>query len=385
MTSVTSVIPRARVIPSAARDRFPYSLRRPLFIAATTLAAVACGSDNPTQTVAPGFLGGTSNDHEVGIVVNSTGKAITLFQLGSPTTQKTVAFGASSTISPVGLSTRGRRAAVPLGDAASVALVDLEKQTATRFFTFAAGNATGSAFVDDTTIIAANPTLNIVGRFTTGQSADAIGTLSAKLAPQPTAVVIAGSRALIVSANLDNNFLPIGNGIVTAVDTKTLQVLGTAASGGTNSTDAALGPDGLLYVLNTGDFVAPGSITIINPATMTVVTTVAVGSGPGAIYIDASGLAYVSAFFGGTTVWDTKARTFVRGTSNPLCAKIAAGGCRGAFAATTNAVGDVYQAFFGDSKAGLPPYIFVYKAGTFALTDSISAGVGPAAIAIRTF
>jgi hypothetical protein len=31
------------------------------------------------------------------------------------------------------------------------------------------------------------------------------------------------------------------------------------------------------------------------------------------------------------------------------------------------------------------PYIFVYKATTFTLTDSISVGTGPAAIAVRTF
>ena len=83
-------------------------------------------------------------------------------------------------------------------------------------------------------------------------------------------------------------------------------------------------------------------------------------------------------------MWNTKTRTFVRGTDNPVCAK-ANGSCRGAFAATTNAAGNVYQAFFGDATHGLPPYIFVYKAGTFALTDSVSAGTGPAAIAIRTF
>ena len=369
------------VIPSAARNRFHYRAA-----VALTLSAIACGSDNPVQSVAPGFLGGTTSNHEVGVVVNSIGKAVTLFQLGSPTTQKTIALGASSTISPVGVSVRGRNAAVPLGNAASVALINLETQGITRYFTFASGNATGSAFVDDTTIIAANSTLNIVGRFTTGQSGDAIGTLSAKVAPQPTAIAISGNRALIVSSNLDANFAPIGNGIVTAVDTKTLQVLGTATTGGTNSTDAAMGPDGLLYVLNTGDYVASGSITVINPATMAVVTTVSdIGAGPGAIYVDSNGLAYISSFFGGTVVWDTKAKAFVRSPSNPICAKIAAGGCRGAFAATTNAAGDVYQAFFGDSKAGLPPYIFVYKAGTFTLTDSISAGQGPAAVVIRTF
>ena len=360
-------------------------LSRAAVIALVSLSAAACGSDDTTQPVAPGFLGGTTSNHEIGLVVNSTEKALTLFQLGSPTTQKTIAFGASTTISPVGLSVRGRRAAVPLGNAASVALVDLVTQTATRFFTFASGNATGSAFVDDTTIIVANPTLNVVGRFTTGQAADAIGSLSAKIAPQPTAVVVSGTRALIVSSNLDANFAPIGNGIVTAVDTKTLQVLGTATMGGTNSTDAALGPDGMLYVVNTGDFVT-SNLTIVNPATLQVISTISdIGGGAGAISIDSNGLAYISAFFGGTTVFDTKTRTFVRGTSNPICAKIASGGCRGAFAATANSAGDVYQAFFGDSRAGLPPYIFVYKAGTFALTDSISVGQGPAAVVVRTF
>ena len=197
---------------------------------------------------------------------------------------------------------------------------------------------------------------------------------------------MAGSRAIVTSANLGADFKPIGNGIVTALDPKTLQVLGTATMGGSNSTDAAVGPDGLLYVVNTGDFEHDGSLTIVDPATMQVQTTVPnMGVGPGAISIDANGLAYISGFFSGTLVWNTKTRTFVRGTDNPVCAKLANGSCRGAFAATTNAAGNVYQAFFGSSTQGLPPYVFVFKAGTFVLMDSISAGTGPGAIAVRTF
>jgi hypothetical protein len=142
----------------------------------------------------------------------------------------------------------------------------------------------------------------------------------------------------------------------------------------------------LLYVVNTGDFVAQGSLTIVNPATMQVQATIPnMGAGPGAISIDANGLAYISGFFTGTLVWDTKTRAFVRGGNNPICAKLANGSCRGAFAATTNAAGDVYQVFFGSSTQNLPPYIFVFKAGTFALSDSINAGVGPSALVIRTF
>jgi hypothetical protein len=117
---------------------------------------------------------------------------------------------------------------------------------------------------------------------------------------------------------------------------------------------------------------------------MQVVTTIPnMGVGPGAISIDAGGLAYISGFFTGTLVWDTKARAFVRGVSNSVCAKLANGNCRGAFAASTSQSGDLYQAFFGSTTQA--PYIFVFKAGTFTLSDSISAGTGPAAIVVRTF
>jgi len=122
----------------------------------------------------------------------------------------------------------------------------------------------------------------------------------------------------------------------------------------------------------------------VNPATVQVVATIQnMGVGPGAISIDASGLAYISSFVSGTLVWDTKTRAFVRGPDNPVCAKLAGGICRGAFAATTNQTGDIYQAFFGSMTQA--PYIFVFKAGSYALTDSVAAGVGPTAVLIRTF
>lgn len=352
---------------------------------AALLATVASCSSDSTAPIAPGFLGGTADNRQVGVVVNATGKSVTLFQLGNPSNQQKIALGTSSTVTPTGLAVRARRAAVPLGNAGSIALINLETATVQRYFAFASGNATGSAFADDTTIIAANLMTNVVGKATVNQASDAI-TATASVAPQPTAIAVSGGRVLVVSANLDANYSPIGNGIVTAIDPKTMQVVGTATMGGTNSTDGAVGPDGLLYVVNTGDYVNQGSLTIVNPATMAVVATVPnIGVGPGAIYIDAGGLAYISSFSVGTVVFNTATRTFVRGPSNPVCAKVASGSCRGAFAATTNANGDVYQAFFGSTSQGLAPYVFVYKASTFALTDSIAVGSGPAALTIRTF
>lgn len=364
----------------------PLTRSFPRLVAIATAAALSlsCSSD-ATSPFAPGFLGGTSTDHEIGVVVNSLGRSVTLFQHGSPATQQQIPLGSSTTITPTGMSVRGRQAAVPLGDAASVALIDLQSATVKRFFTFASGNATGSVFVDDTTVVAANLLTNAVGRFTTGQAGSTI-TSSVTVAPKPTAVAAIGGRAYVVSSNLDENFLPIGNGIVTAIDPSTMKAAGTVTMGGTNSSDIAVGPDGLLYVLNTGDFATPGTLTVVNPATMQVVTTVQnVGVGPGAITIDDSGLAYISGFLFGTAIWNTNTRQFVRSPDNAVCAKLENGTCRGAFAAATDKAGNLYEAFFGSASANLAPYIFVFKAGTYALRDSIAVGSGPAALAIRVF
>ena len=360
-----------------------FILRRLPLLAAALLAA-ACDRD-PSGGERPFILDG---DDQVGLVVNSLGNSLTVFRLGNPADTRQIPFGASASVTPTGLSVQGRRAAVPLGNAGSIALVELEELRISRFFVFTSGNATGSAFADDTTLLAANFQEGYVGRVTLGQASDTIKH-TVQVAPAPTAIKIAGGRAAVISSNLDlaqRFYPPRGNGVVTFLDPRTLQVQGVVETGATNPTDAAVGPDGLLYVVNTRDYVADGSVTIINPQTMTVVATVGgFGAGPGSIHIDAAGLAYVSSFGAGTVVWNTRDRTFVRGPNNPVCARLPGGACRGAFDATTDVQGNVYQAFFGSASKGLAPYVFVYRAGTFALTDSISSVNGPAAIEVRTF
>lgn len=353
-------------------------LRLPLLAAVALIAACDGDSTSAEQS----FI--LDGDSPVGIVVNSTGKSVTVFRAADKATRE-IALGASASITPTGLSVRGRRAAVPLGNAASVALLDLEGLATTRFFLFPKGNATGSAFADDTTLLAANTQDDYVGRVTVGQASDSI-TRRVTVAPAPTAIVMAAGRAAVVSSNLNDDYISIGNGVVTFVDPRTLQVQGVVQTGGSNATDAAVGPDGLLYVVNTGDYVADGSVTIINPQTMTVVSTVGgFGAGPGSIHVDAAGLAYISSFSAGTLVWNTRTRTFVRGKDNPVCARLASGACRGAFDATTDVQGNVYQAFFGSASQGLAPQVFVYRPGTFALADSIGGVNGPSAIEVRSF
>ncbi len=144
--------------------------------------------------------------------MNSTGKALTLFQLGSPSTRREIPFGASSAVTPVGLAYRGTHAVVPLGDAASVALVDLEGARIERFFTFPSGNATGVAFVNDTTFLVANVVNNYVGKVTFHQASTAITDTVHVGAPGPTAIVVTAGKAFVVSVNLDAFYTPIGPG-----------------------------------------------------------------------------------------------------------------------------------------------------------------------------
>jgi len=351
------------------------------------LTAIAgCGDDKAGLNRE--FLDGTLDDPQIGLVVNSTGKALTLFQLGDPSNVHTVPFGASSAITPTGLALNGTHAAVPLGNAASIALVELRSEQIERIFTFTSGNATGASFADATTLLAANLTDGYLGKATLNQASSAI-TETVAVAPAPTAVVMAGGRAFVISGNLDENFTPIGNGIVTAVDPATLDVLGTIEAGGTNSGAGAIAPNGMLYVVNTEDFVADASVTIIDPVTLQAVKTVhGFGPGAGSIHIDDAGLAYLSSFGGGTVIWNTATEAFVRGPDNPVCARLTlAPGtpCRGAFAATRASDGSVYQTFFGSPSESLAPYVFVYAPGTYQLADSVAVGVGPAAIEIATF
>jgi hypothetical protein len=359
-------------------------MKRFSVLCAAVLGLTACGSDKATSPN-HGFLNG-----QVALVVNSTGRTITLFQLASPTTQEQIALGASNTITPVDASINGTQAMVPLGDAASAALIDLTKPAITRYFLYPGGFATGSAWVNDSTILVDNTGSGTVGEMTVDQTSDSISDTVATT-PMPTAIVISGSLAYVISANTTENFTFLGNGVLTAINPSTMAVVGTVTLGGTNSTAGAMAPNGKLYVLNTGDYSTAGSMSIVNPSTMTVEQTVTnMVIGPGSIYIDANGLAYISSFYAGTVIYNTNTNTYVRGPSNPLCAPLPNnGGCRGAFDAESDAKGNVYQVFFGSSASGntpaYPGQVFVYSAPNYALTDSVAVGIGPAAIRIATF
>ena len=332
------------------------------------------------------FIDGTVGDPQIGFVVNSSGNAVRLFQLGDPGENRDIALGASSAVTPTGISIRGETGVVPLGNAASVAVIDLRSQQIDGYFLFESGNATGSAFVGAGTVLAANQQTDQVGRFMLGQGGGSVGDL-VSVTQFPTGIVpFSDSLAFVISANLDDNYAPAGDGVVTAIDPRTMTVTAEIETGGTNPQFGDIGPDGMLYVMNTGDYVTPSTLAIIDPGSLARVEVVeGFPAGSGHVHVSQGGTLFASAFFTGTVAWNTATRAFVRDGSNPICAPLDGGGCRGAFAVHTAADGSLYQTFFGSASAGLPPQVFRYAPETFALTDSIDSGLGPVGLEIRGF
>ncbi len=356
-----------------------------------TLTATDSDGNRGTATVSVAvqeldFLDGTVSNPEIGLVVNSLEKGLRLFQVGDPSRTRDIPLGASSSVTATGLSIRGEKAAVPLGNAASVAIVDLRSQNIEGFHLFPSGNATGSCFVNDQTVIVANQEKDLVGKFSPGQGGGPISETVA-VTPNPTAVIgFSETRILVVSSNLDEFWTPAGEGVVTAIDPRSMTVTGTVTTGGENPQFGALGPDGLLYVPNSGNYFDPSTMAVIDPQAMTLVNLVeGLAPGSGDVHVDENGLVYVSGFFFGTTVWDSSTESFLRGPGNPVCAAGPGGRCRGASSAFTGSDGALYQTFFGSPGEGLPPWIFKYSPGSFELADSIPAGLGPVGLQVHTF
>jgi DNA-binding beta-propeller fold protein YncE len=355
-----------------------------------SLALVGCGETAGTGLPeASPFLQGTTSDRGIALSVSSLRRSVLMVQTGSPNTRLEIPLGASTTITPVDLSVRGTRAAVPLGNAASVALLDLNVARVDRVFTFPSGNATGSAWVNDSTFVVCNQTDDYCGRVRVSQTALTIAD-TVRVTQFPTDVVVSGGRVFVVSSNLDENFAPAGNGVVTELSAATNRVVRTFTVGRnpqaiTPSTDGTR-----LFVTNSGDFgSANGTLSIINLATNTVDAPVTgFGEFPGPVTVDASGRVFVSSFDYGTMVWNSTTRAFVRGTGNTVCARLTGTSgtpCRGASGAAVALNGNLYQAFFGSAAQSQPSYLFVFDGSTFALRDSVPMPVGTNSVRVLSF
>lgn len=282
-------------------------IRRPLLSLFLVFFALAACSDSPTEPE-------ESLTEELGLVVNSTDVSLSVFDVENPDQVRTVGLGADG--SPVSFAVRGGLAIVPLGVVPAAAVVDVALGTVLRTVALPEGSgATGAAFLNDSIALVANPNLNSVSPVNvlrgTTQSPISVGRF-------PQAIVVAGGQAFVINAELEE-FMPAGPTTVSVLDASTLQVVRTVELSGQNGAAASVGPDGLLYVIQSGSFGAgDGSLSVLDPASGAEVDFVPdFGNFPGSVAVDEDRRVYVGAFGVGLLVWDAVTGTFVRGPENP--------------------------------------------------------------------
>jgi hypothetical protein len=248
------------------------------------------------------------------LAVNSTANTLSIVPVDNPSAAVEVQLG-GTTPTPVGVSAFGRTAIVPLGLDNAVAVVDLVDRTLARTIPLPANSgATGSAMLDDSIAYVANPNLNTVSRvnYLTGE------TTETPAGVYPQGIVYARGRIFVLDGNLVN-FAPAGPSWLTVIDPTTNQAIDSIAlTGPGNAGFGTLGPDGLLYVMNTGSFFeGEGRLSIVDPVQFTELASFAgFGRGPGGLAADADSRVYVSSFAEGLMVFDTDANQVVRGAGN---------------------------------------------------------------------
>jgi len=259
---------------------------------------------------------------EVGVVLGSVDLSLTIFDVENPTQTRVV--GLAPTGSPVSLAVRGELAAVPLGFVPAVAVVDLKEGVVLRTVGLPDGSgATGVGFLNDSIVLVANLDLNSVTPVNV-----LAGTRGSNIAVgrYPQAIVVEGGRAFVLNAELaldpTTGFpVPDGPSTVSVIDIESLTVTSTIRLSGENAGAGVVGPDGRLYIVNSGSFgLANGSLSVVNLTGLPEEVEHHPGFGdfPGSLALGPAARAFVGAFSYGVVIWDTSLDVFIRGPANAV-------------------------------------------------------------------
>ncbi len=270
---------------------------------------VACDGSSSFGPDIPG-------DAEVGVVLNSIDRTLTVFEVDRPDNSFTIGLGFDG--SPVGFAVRGSTVVIPMGLLPEVAIVDLDERFVVRRAELPLNSgATGVAFIDDDTVLVGNPGLDSVSPVNVRT-----GNVGAQILVGlfPEFIVSDGQRAYVINAELGDDFVPVRSGTVSVIDIASLEVIETIELSGENSAGAALAPDGRLFVVNRGRFGdRDGSLSVVSTAALTETEH---HSGfdefPSGVEFSPGGQVLVVSTEYGVAVWDPEAREFIRDPFNPV-------------------------------------------------------------------
>jgi hypothetical protein len=217
---------------------------------------------------------------------------------------------------PTTIAARERYAVVPLGSVAEVAVVDLLRRTLVHRIPLPEGSgATGAIMLNDTIAYVANPARNSISE---------VNILSRKteevlVGVTPLAFAVARGRLFVVSGNLDASGEPLGPSWLTVINpannAPASGVDSIPLTGPGNAAFAAIGGDGLIYVVNRGrSMPAEGRLSVVDPLERREVASFAgLGLLPGPAASDGRARVFVSSVAEGLLEFNTDSNAVVRG------------------------------------------------------------------------
>ncbi len=270
---------------------------------------VACDGSSSFGPDIPG-------DAEVGVVLNSIDRTLTVFEVDRPDNMFTIGVGFDG--SPVGFAVRGSTVVVPMGLLPEVVIVDLDERLVVRRAELPLNSgATGVAFIDDDTVLVGNPGLDSVSPVNV-RTGDVGAQILVGLFPE--FIVSDGQRAYVINAELGDDFVPVRSGTVSVIDIPALRVIETVELSGENPRGAALAPDGRLFVINRGRFGdRDGSLSVVSTTALDETEHhLGFDEFPSAVGFSPGGQVLVVSTEYGVAVWDPDAREFIRDPFNPV-------------------------------------------------------------------
>lgn len=329
-----------------------------------SLAVSSCGESTEPE----------SPPRELLVIVNSTEQSVSLVPTDTAEAPAKISLP-SGDATPVSLAVSGSRAVVPLGLAHAVAVLNLDNASISRLVPLEQGSgATGVAFESDTVAWVANPGLNTVTRV----SLETGDTASVVVGTYPTAVAVADERVWVVNANLVN-FAPAGPSWITLVHPQLLSVVDSVPLTGLNAQFVEPGPDGMLYIVNAGEFGGSnGSLSIVSPGIRAEVAHVdSLGEFPGSATWVSPRRLLVASLAEGILEIDPSLRSVTRGPANGAKPDGA-----GSPAVAVDAAGNLYALDITDCVS--PGRVHVLSPADFSPVRDIEVGLCPFAIEVTT-
>lgn len=312
------------------------------------------------------------------LVLNAGENTVSLIFVAAAATPTKISLGPTGTTA-ADVAARGQIAVVAGGAADEVIVLDLLIRQVRRTIKLASGSRpVAVTMVTDDLIYVANAGTNTVTRIDieTGDTA------SVAVGRYPRDLLLTRGRLFVVNANIgpcSAGLCSLGPSWLTVIDPQAntraagLDSIPLPSQG--NARSAAIGGDGLIYVINAGDPAAElaGRLTIVDPIQRAEVGSFGgFGFLPAAVTSDGSERLFVASVPDGLMEFNTRTRRVVRGAGDGILGN-------NIVAAAVDREGRIYAIEGGDCTSAPSGRLRIFRAD---LTESRNLGLGACPVAL---